>query len=405
MFIFGPLSGVFFVFFVTLGVIVCYCKWCYKYWCRKKLPYLEPSAPFGNVSRALRGEENMALTIRRIYDEMKAKGWKHGGIFMALSPTYLAIDLDCVKNIMTKDFQNFVDRSTYSNGKDDPLSVHLASLSGDKWRNLRARLSPAFTAGKIRMMFRTLLECGVKLQKQMEVMCEDTQPIDIKEVSMRFTTDVIGSYALGLDCECFQRYNKKKIDSAKSHKWKLILVMNYPKLAKMLRVTLTPKEVADFYLKIVKDAVDYRERSNFKRNDFLQLLIDMKNVGQNFTMDEVAAQCYGLFLAGLQTSATHLTFTLYELPDEDVIIEKGTRILIPIIGIHHDEEYYPDPQKFDPERFSEKKKNSRHQYAHIPFGEGPRGCVVNKKTEEPLKMRVHSVILSAEGIWLDAQKL
>ena len=45
------------------------------------------------------------------------------------------------------------------------------------------------------------------------------------------------------------------------------------------------------------------------------------------------------------------------------------------MGIHYDEEYYPDPEKFDPERFNEENSRSRPQYAHLPFGEGPRICI------------------------------
>jgi cytochrome P450 family 6 len=60
----------------------------------------------------------------------------------------------------------------------------------------------------------------------------------------------------------------------------------------------------------------------------------------------------------------------YKIPDEDIIIEKGTTVVLSVLGIHYDEEYYPDPEKFDPERFTEENKNLRHHYSHIPFGEG-----------------------------------
>ncbi|KAJ8936060.1 hypothetical protein NQ318_004961 [Aromia moschata] len=49
----------------------------------------------------------------------------------------------------------------------------------------------------------------------------------------------------------------------------------------------------------------------------------------------------------------------YEV-DENLVIEKGVVIFIPIRGIHYDEEYYENPDEFDPDRFSEANKKTRH---------------------------------------------
>jgi cytochrome P450 family 6 len=167
-----------------------------------------------------------------------------------------------------------------------------------------------------------------------------------------------------------------------------------------------------------------------------------KHDGNTLSIDEIAAQCFVFFIAGFETSSTTMTFAMYELskhqelqdkvrdevntvlakhegkityeaiqemkymdqvinetlrkypplplitrmcvrdykiPGEDLIIEKDTTIIISVLGIHHDKEYYPDPEKFDPERFTEENKNSRHHFAHIPFGEGPRVCIGSTK--------------------------
>lgn len=69
----------------------------------------------------------------------------------------------------------------------------------------------------------------------------------------------------------------------------------------------------------------------------------------------------------------------YTIPDTNVVLEKGTDVSIPVYGLHRDEEYYPNPDKFDPERFSEENKSKIPQYTYLPFGEGPRICLGKNK--------------------------
>lgn len=57
------------------------------------------------------------------------------------------------------------------------------------------------------------------------------------------------------------------------------------------------------------------------------------------------------------------------------MLEKGTRVIVSVMGIHHDPEIYPDPEEFDPERFSKEKIARRHRFAWLPFGDGPRNCI------------------------------
>lgn len=47
----------------------------------------------------------------------------------------------------------------------------------------------------------------------------------------------------------------------------------------------------------------------------------------------------------------------YKVPDENLTIKKGDKVTIHIKAIHHDEEYYPNPSVFDPDRFSPENKN------------------------------------------------
>lgn len=67
----------------------------------------------------------------------------------------------------------------------------------------------------------------------------------------------------------------------------------------------------------------------------------------------------------------------YRIPGSNVLIEKDTKVIVPIYAIHHDPLHYNNPDTFDPNRFLDKNKKLRNNYTYLPFGEGPRICIGN----------------------------
>ncbi|XP_063915549.1 cytochrome P450 9e2-like [Zophobas morio] len=116
-------------------------------------------------------------------------------------------------------------------------------------------------------------------------------------------------------------------------------------------------------------------------------------------------------------------------PDEKPVhLETKAVIWLPTFGIHRDPQYYPDPKRFDPERFSDENRANIKPYTYLPFGSGPRNCIGSRfalletktlyfyilshfeivpveKTQIPLVISKKQFNLTAEnGFWLGLKR-
>lgn len=124
-------------------------------------------------------------------------------------------------------------------------------------------------------------------------------------------------------------------------------------------------------------------------------------------------------------------YTIHPIsPDEKPVhLTYNDIIVLPIFGIHRDPKYYPNPEKFDPERFNEQNKKNINPYTYLPFGTGPRNCIGSRfaimetkavffyiladfkivpveKTDVPLKISKKNFNLTSEnGFWFGLQKI
>ncbi|PSN34612.1 hypothetical protein C0J52_20551 [Blattella germanica] len=508
--------------FLILGGFVLLCLYLYihvsySYWKKRDVPFIKPIPPFGNFIDAFLLKKNPAMCVNNLYNDFK--GEKVAGLYQIFTPSLMIRDPELIKEVMLKDFQHFFARGINVDVKTNPLAGHLFILSGPKWRNLRVRLTPTFTSGKMKMMFPTVSSTGEELKAYLKTPAENKEVLEIKDVLARYSTDIIASCAFGIQCNClknpkaeFREWGRKIFTPSVSTTLARVLTFFAPSVARHLKLVFFQKEVTQYFRQMVRETVEYREKYNVHRNDFMQLLIQMKNKtlgaveedelikvpeGEvdglhtntpfEVTMDVMAAQAFVFFIAGFETSSTTMTFCLYELAvnphvqdrvraeidamfeknngkleydalmqmeyldkvvnetlrkyppvslltrectsttplrGTDIVVEKGTPIMLPVYSLHHDPQYFPDPERFDPERFSEEEKQKRPHYCYLPFGEGPRLCIgmrfglmqtkvglisvlsnyevhVSEKTPVPMEFDPKSIVLAPKGgLWL-----
>ncbi|XP_055320892.1 probable cytochrome P450 6a13 [Sitodiplosis mosellana] len=86
------------------------------------------------------------------------------------------------------------------------------------------------------------------------------------------------------------------------------------------------------------------------------------------------------------------TLPMIDGQKEPVTIYPGTPIQICARALHMDPKHYPDPQVFDPNRFTEEERRNRHKAVYLPFGEGPRMCTGIKFALAQTKAGLASII-------------
>jgi cytochrome P450 family 6 len=266
---------------VLAGVYV-YFKVSFNYWKKRNVPYAKPTFPFGNFGDKLFLRGTLGHVFENIYKELD--GEEYGGTYALAKPGFIFRDPDIIKNVLVKDFSNFHDRGFFMDEEREPLSGHLFLLPGNRWRNLRVKLSPTFTSGKMKMMFQTLVDCGLELGNILEKSASNEEVIEIKDILARYSTDVISSCAFGIQCNClknpdaeFRQWGRKIFTPSVRRSIILFISSTVPSLLSVLKVSSLDTSISKYFRNMVKETVNYRERNNITRNDFMQLLIQIKN--------------------------------------------------------------------------------------------------------------------------------
>ncbi|XP_013100111.2 cytochrome P450 6a8 [Stomoxys calcitrans] len=295
-----------------------------NYWAERGVVHEKPHLFYGNM-KAVGSKQPLKQPFHDLYQKYKDKA-PFGGFYLSLRKAVVLFDLELIKRVMITDFNDFSHRGGYYNEKDDPLSGHLFQLDGPRWKQMRMKLTPTFTSGKMKFMFPTVVEVGERFINVLSDLIQKDdvvkEGLEIRELLARFTTDVIGCCAFGLECNSlkdpeakFRKMGQKVFTERRHGRLLFAFAQAFPDLARKFGMAFIPEDVSQFFMKVVKDTVEYREREKVERNDFMNLLIELKNRNdtEGLTLEQIAAQAFVFFLAGFETSSSTMGFALYEL--------------------------------------------------------------------------------------------
>ncbi|CAG9827785.1 unnamed protein product [Diabrotica balteata] len=503
----------------------------FNYWKKRGVIQGNPALFLGDSWEQMMKKQTFAEMVQKVYSF--GPGARYAGMYQFMTPILVVKDLELLKQLFVKDFDHFTDHGKFVSEEADPLwAKNLFFLTGQKWRDMRAILSPAFTSKKMKSMFFLISETADDFVNHFLEQNKDSIELELKDKFTRFTNDIIASIAFGVKIDSLKNPNNEfflmgqDITSFSGFKktMKFMGIVMVPKFFTFFKIGFFATYVRKFFINLIGDTVKAREEKNIVRPDMLHLLIQarkgglengeksrdgeieaaeaesnelIKKVAKDMTMVDIAAQALIFFFAGFDSVASLLSFTCYELmvnpdiqtrlrkeieetleqcngnvtyeaimkmkymdmvlsetgrkwpqgtmadrvctkpytipaerPDEvPVHLDVGAALWIPIYAIHRDPENFPEPERYDPERFNEENKSKIKPYSFIPFGVGPRNCigarfalletkivlfkflshfelVPSEKTKIPVEISKKQFNLTAEGgFWFNLKRI
>lgn len=268
---------------ILIATLYLWVKYNYSHWKRRGIPYIEPSFPFGNFGPLCKGVRSIGQNLHDLYNESTEPVV---GTFLLFRPILLIRDAKIVRDVLIKDFQQFRDRGFHLDSKADPLADNLF-WSDENWKEMRSKLSPAFTSGKLKGMFDTIVHCAKPLEECIGKFAVAGKEAEVREIFSRFTTNVIASIGFGIEIDSFKdpknefREKSSRIfEPLIRNEFRFSMSFLSPFLTKLLRIRSSDKDITDFMIEIVRNNLDYREKYNIVRKDFFQLLMQIRNGGK-----------------------------------------------------------------------------------------------------------------------------
>ena len=310
------------------------------------------------------------------------------------------------------------------------LGDGLLTSEGAFWRRQRRLAQPAFHRKRIAAYG----EVMVAFTKRSLEAWRDGQTIDIHEEMMHLTLEIVAKCLFDADV------GSRATDVGKAMKVALEDFSSQRRLVRIPKGVPTPHNIrfemaARRLDEIVRTIIEDRRKSDEDRGDLLSMLMLAEDEdGERMTDRQLRDEVMTLFLAGHETTANALSWTLWllslnpeverelteelarvldgrpptmsdlpDLPCVERVVKESMRLYPPawVVGreaiaecevggyrmpagttalmsqwvMHRDPHYHENPERFDPDRWTAEYAKALPRFAYFPFGGGPRQCI------------------------------
>lgn len=346
--------------------------------------------------------------------------------------TFLLNHPELIKDVLVTHHRNFLKSRALERAK---LVLGEGLLTSEKEVHLRQRriIQPAFHNNRIANYGKVMVEYASRMGEQWQV----GKTIDINNEMLRLTMAIVAKTLFDADVESEAEDIGKTISVIIEMFPRTVLPFSEILDKLPLPSTRRFEKARERLDTIIYGMMNERRASGEDRGDLLSMLLlarDEEEHGKGMTDLQVRDEAMTLFLAGHETTANALTWTWYLLSQhpkagnrlreeidtvlgnrlptvEDMdrlsytrmVLSESMRLYPPVWAVarraikdyevggyvlpagsfvfmsqyvtHRDARFYPDPLRFDPERWTPERQASRPQFAYFPFGGGPRRCI------------------------------
>ena len=348
-------------------------------------------------------------------------------------------DPTIIQHVLQKNHRNYKKSKLATETVAKYIGHGLLTSEGDYWLRQRRLIQPGFHRAKLAALVNIMNQVIDQRLDEMSSFADSGQVIELEEQMMKlafaivantlFTTSMSGEEMLKLsqNITTLQSFIVREVRQPYFNPWF--------KISGAIRKHLDiAKESSALILKVIKE----RQASGQQYDDLLNMLLSARyeDTGEGMTDQQLLEESLILFVAGHETTANALSWTLYLLSQNPAALEKllseikntigdrnprfedlaklnytskiiqesmrlyppawvtdrvaieddeingtpipkDTMIVVYIYGVHHSEKYWEAPEQFRPERFEKEATKKRPAFTYMPFGGGPRLCIGN----------------------------